>query len=168
MPLFDSITQISDSIFEELGRPSDITISSISHWLRNNLGNLNILTNQSYVLNPDESVTPSIDMGSYGVFTAMYRVRYFEKQFLSGLGAAGYSIPTEVSSDGFRVKFEPKISLSKFWSDAKNQALIELNDLVNAYKIDKTLPSQIAGDDNFTRWVYPSDSAAAYVRGVEF
>jgi hypothetical protein len=148
MPTFDSITQIADNIFEDLGRPTDTTLSAIAFWLRNNLGNLNISTNQNYILNQDESVSPNINSDSYGVFAAMYRVRYFEKKYINGLSTAGYDIPTEVTSDGMTVRLESKIALSKFWSEAQKTAQSELNDLINAYKVDKNLPLQVAGDDD--------------------
>jgi hypothetical protein len=167
MPTFDSITQIADNIFEELGRPTDITISSIAAWLRCNIGNLNILVNENYTLNQDESVTPNIDFNSYGVFAAMYRVRYYDKQLRAGLGAAGYTPILETASDGMKIRFQAITDISKVWLESKMQAQKELDDLINAYKVDKVMPNQVAGDDTQGVSLYTVTTNGLYSRQVQ-
>lgn len=167
--LYDSIVQVADDLFSDLDDPSDVTISSIAAYLKANIGDLNILTNESYVVHDDQSVTPPLSQNVAGVLKAIYLIRYYNKKILGVTGAAGYSPVKRVSSDGFVVEYSDSVSLSKFWLDMKRAAQIQLNDLVNAYKIDKTLPGQVVGDDNYTRFPYANSwDSAAYVRGVEF
>lgn len=167
MPLYDSILQLATEIFDDLEQPSDVIISSITSYLKNNIGNLNILINESYVLNDDQSVTPPISQNAAGILKAIYMIRYYNKKILGTTGAAGYSPIKRVSSDGFTTEFSDSTSLAKFWLEMKKEAQKQLDDLCNAYKIDKVLPGQIAGDDTLSRWPYGNDIGIDYIRGTE-
>lgn len=167
MPLYDSILQLATEIFDDLEQPSDTSITAITAYLKANIGNLNILTNESYVVHDDQSVTPSISQNIAGILKAIYSIRYYNKKILGVTGAAGYSPVKKVTSDNMTVEFSDSTSLAKFWLELKKTAQIELNDLINAYKIDKTLPGQIAGDDTLSKWPYNQNIGIAYVRGAE-
>ena len=42
------VVDISDDIHRELGNPTGISIASISHWVRSNIGSLNNYLNTTY------------------------------------------------------------------------------------------------------------------------
>lgn len=155
MPTTDIITQISDETYEELGRPDDTSISAIAFWMRSNIGTLNILINKSFVLNSDESITPEIDRDARNILTRMFEVRYYAKKLLNTTGAAGYSPVKRVNSDGMSVEYMEVSNMCKVWLEAKKEAQLELDTLVNAYKVDKVMPNQVAGDDTeaSTYWI---------------
>lgn len=148
MPTYDSILEIADEIFEENDRDSDISIAGISFWLRSNIGMLNNAINKVYVLNGDQSITPPIDPDAKSIFKKMYEVKkYIPMKIRSNLGAASADPVVEVSSDGMRVRTVEKNKLAQVWIEMKKEATKELADLINAYKVDKTMPNQVAGDD---------------------
>jgi len=159
MPTYDSILEIADEIFEENDRDSDISIPGIAFWLRSNIGMLNNAINKSYVLNADQSITPPIDQDAKSIFKKMYEVnKYIPFKIRANLGAASADPVVEVSSDGMRVRTVEKNKLAQVWIELKKEATKELADLINAYKIDKVLPNQVAGDDTQGVILYTTNS----------
>ena len=77
----------------------------------------------------------------------MYVVHYYDKQIRSTVGAASTDPIVEVASDGSRVRKINKNELSKTYLALKREEYAELMDLVNAYKLRKSTPVQVAGDD---------------------
>jgi hypothetical protein len=77
----------------------------------------------------------------------MYFVHYYDKQIRSTIGAASTDPVVEVASDGSRVRKINKNELSKTYLALKKEEYMELTDLINAYKLRKTSPVQVAGDD---------------------
>ena len=50
-----TFADIADEIYEELGSPSDVSLSLITHWLRNNVGKLNNLIKTSFVVSETDT-----------------------------------------------------------------------------------------------------------------
>ena len=48
------VVDIASEIYEELGRPSSLSIPSISFWLRNNIGGLNNYINTQFSIASDD------------------------------------------------------------------------------------------------------------------
>ena len=81
------------------------------------------------------------------ILKKMYVVHYYDKQIRSTVGAASTDPIVEVTSDGSRVRKINKNELSKTYLALKREEYAELMDLVNAYKLRKSTPVQVAGDD---------------------
>tara|TARA_R100000664_G_scaffold15070_1_gene23491 strand:+ start:8537 stop:9154 length:618 start_codon:yes stop_codon:yes gene_type:complete len=81
------------------------------------------------------------------ILKKMYVVHYYDKQIRSTVGAASTDPIVEVASDGSRVRKINKNELSKTYLALKREEYAELMDLVNAYKLRKSTPVQVAGDD---------------------
>ena len=47
----NTVALIAQEIYEELGEPSDFSMSAIAAWLRRNIGGLNNFLNESFSIN---------------------------------------------------------------------------------------------------------------------
>ena len=81
------------------------------------------------------------------ILKKMYVVHYYDQQIRSTVGAASTDPVVEVASDGSRVRKINKNELSKTYISLKKEEYSELTDLINAYKLRKASPVQVAGDD---------------------
>ena len=81
------------------------------------------------------------------ILKKMYIVHYYDQQIRSTVGAASTDPIIEVASDGSRVRKINKNELSKTYISLKKEEYSELIDLINAYKLRKSTPVQVAGDD---------------------
>lgn len=89
----------------------------------------------------------SIQPEEASILKKMYIVHYYDKQIRSTVGAAATDPVVEVASDGSRVRKINKNELSKTYLALKKEEYQELKDLINAYKLRKSTPVQVAGDD---------------------
>lgn len=81
------------------------------------------------------------------ILKKMYVVHYYDQQIRATVGAASSDPVVEVASDGSRVRKINKNELSKTYISLKKEEYSELTDLINAYKLRKSSPVQVAGDD---------------------
>ena len=81
------------------------------------------------------------------ILKKMYIVHYYDQQIRSTVGAASTDPVVEVASDGSRVRKINKNELSKTYISLKKEEYSELTDLINAFKLRKASPVQVAGDD---------------------
>lgn len=89
----------------------------------------------------------SIQAEEASILKKMYIVHYYDQQIRSTVGAASSDPVIEVASDGSRVRKINKNELSKTYISLKKEEYSELIDLINAYKLRKSSPVQVAGDD---------------------
>ena len=94
-----------------------------------------------------EPVIVSIQAEESSVLKKMYIVHYYDQQIRATVGAASSDPVVEVASDGSRVRKINKNELSKTYISLKKEEYSELTDLINAYKLRKSSPVQVAGDD---------------------
>ena len=119
------IVSIADEAFRELGNPTDLSIATISFWLRTNLGQLNNMLNIDAAI--DEStleLTEELTIDQAVIFKKLYFIHYYDLKIRSTLGAA--------SNDSVI---------------ARKAERDELDKLINAYRITASAPIQVAGDD---------------------
>ena len=89
----------------------------------------------------------SIQPEEASILKKMYIVHYYDQQIRTTVGAASSDPVVEVASDGSRVRKINKNELSKTYLSLKKEEYGELIDLINAYKLRKASPVQVAGDD---------------------
>ena len=89
----------------------------------------------------------SIQAEEASILKKMYVVHYYDQQIRATVGAASSDPVVEVASDGSRVRKINKNELSKTYLSLKREEYGELIDLINAYKLRKSSPVQVAGDD---------------------
>ena len=89
----------------------------------------------------------SIQAEEASILKKMYIVHYYDQQIRTTVGAASSDPVVEVASDGSRVRKINKNELSKTYLSLKREEYHELTDLINAYKLRKASPVQVAGND---------------------
>lgn len=94
-----------------------------------------------------DPVIVSIQAEEAAVLKKMYVVHYYDQQIRSTVGAASTDPVVEVASDGSRVRKINKNELSKTYLALKKEEYMELVDMINSYKLRKSSPVQVAGDD---------------------
>ena len=94
-----------------------------------------------------DPVIVSIQAEEAAVLKKMYIVHYYDQQIRSTVGAASTDPVVEVASDGSRVRKINKNELSKTYLALKKEEYMELVDMINSYKLRKSSPVQVAGDD---------------------
>ena len=73
------IVSIADEAYRELGDPSDLSIATISFWLRTNLGHLNNMLNIDAEI--DEStleLTGELTIDQAVIFKKLYFIHYYD------------------------------------------------------------------------------------------
>ena len=149
------IVDVADELYRELAQPCDLSIPAISFWLRSNIGTLNNLVSSEYFIDDSTleiyqkicNIDTEIGDDEKVIFKKLYIIHYYDIKIRSLLGAASTDSVQEVTSDGARVRKFNKNDLSKTYVSTKRQETEELNTLVHAYKITKSSPRQVAGDD---------------------
>jgi len=149
------VVDIADEIYRDLGSPTDLSIAAISFWVRSHIGDLNNHIHTSYGINETTyEIEQEID-GSQVVITSsessilkkMYIVHYYDIKIRYNVGAAATDTVIEVSDGGSSVRKINKNEVIKSLTSLKRQEYEELQKLISGYKISKSAPRQVAGDD---------------------
>ncbi len=119
---------------------------------------LSVGSNQGKTADP---VIVSIQPEEAAILKKLYVVHYYDKQIRSTVGAASTDPVVEVASDGSRVRKINKNELSKTYLALKKEEYSELTDLINSYKLRKSTPVQVAGDDTI-RGEYATNNNEIY------
>lgn len=146
------IVDISNGIYLDLEQPADISIPSISTWLRQRIGDLNNLLNTTFAVDSTSLElidAAGIEIGEIevSVYKQLYYVRYFERQVKNSLGVAGVDILQEATSDGGTVSFVNRNQIAQSYIQLKRDANDLLNKLINYYKHNAYKPQQVIGAD---------------------
>ena len=160
------IVDIADEIFRELGEPSDLVIPAISYWVRSNIGILNNYLNKAFEIN--ETTLEIIDGSKHEitvdeavVLKKMYVVYYYDTRIRKNLGVVEKETIIAVSDEGTSVTKINKNQVTVALTSLKRAEEAELQRLITAYKLDKSKPRQVAGDDtekgNFGQTKYNSN-----------
>lgn len=143
-----TFTDIADEIYEELGSPTDVSISSITYWLRNNVGKLNNLLGCSFgISESDYELTTSLDTQQKDIFKKIYLIYYYQRKISSNSTAMGYDSIIQLDRNGNKVRFANPNEVSKFYLSLKKDEEASLKTLINSYKFNNIKPVQVAGDD---------------------
>lgn len=149
------VVDISEEIFREVGKPSDLALSAIAYWVRTSIGALNSYINRSYELNSStleiqetiDSVSTEIGENEKAILKKMYMVHYFELKLKAHVVSLSTDTILSVEDDGSSVTRVNKNEISKSFNLIKKQEYDELQTLINSYKISKSAPRQVVGDD---------------------
>lgn len=146
------VVDISDDIHRELGTPTGISIASISHWVRGNIGALNNYINSTYLedattleLNDADSV--EIGNEEVAILKKMYHVYYYDSQLRTNINTLSTDTIVFVSDQGSSVKKVDRLDVARHLGQIKKEEYENLTQLIHAYKLSKAAPRQITGDD---------------------
>tara|TARA_Y100001938_G_scaffold33933_2_gene46569 strand:+ start:545 stop:1051 length:507 start_codon:yes stop_codon:yes gene_type:complete len=146
------VVDISDDIHRELGNPTGISIASISHWVRSNIGSLNNYLNTTY---SEDSTTlelndaDSVEIGTQevSILKKMYHVYYYDSQLRTNINTLSTDTIVFVSDQGSSVKKVDRLDVAKQLAQIKKEEHENLTQLIHAYKLSKAAPIQVVGDD---------------------
>ena len=149
------VVDIADEIYREIGSPTEVSIASISFWMRANIGTLNNSINTSFeiengtleIIHIEENVHIEIGVEESSVLKQMYLVHDYDRKLRSIMGAASWDAILEINDAGTSIRKANKNEIGKTLAQAKEEELLQLNTLINAYKSRLSNPKQVAGDD---------------------
>ena len=154
------VVDIADDIYRELGSPSTLSIPAIAFYVRGSVGNLNNHINTVYKLNStsleiEETVTDNsnttttteIGIEEASILKKMYMVHFYDAKIRTNLTALDADTIVEVTDQGSSVRKVNKNEVSKTLLSIRNQEYEGLRKLISQYKISKSSPNQVAGDD---------------------
>jgi hypothetical protein len=143
-----TILDVAQEIFHDLFEPTDISVGSITFWLRANFGELNNRIGTSYELDGDAmEITPALNVESKAILKKLYHVHYLDKQIRDNLGASGTQSVIEVDEFGSKVRMTNKTETAKTYTALRKEIAEELKGLIISYKSNSVTPLQVSGDD---------------------
>lgn len=166
------VVDIADDVFRELGSPTTLSIPAIAFYIRGSVGALNNYINTDYVLNGDLEIEETVTDNSTGTETAteigiaetsilkkMYLVHYYDSKIRTNLTSLDADTIVEVTDQGSSVRKVNKNEVSKTLLSIRNQEYEGLQGLIAQYKISKSAPNQVAGDDTIEGFYKKGDNA---------
>ena len=146
------VVDIADEIYRELGSPSTLSIPAISFWVRTCVGELNNKINTTYSvdltsLEIKDADACEVEQEEVSIMKKMYLVYYYGKEVRSSLGVGSYDHVILAKDKWTAIRKVNRNDIAKTLSAIKKEETEELNKLVNAYKLRKSNPLQVAGDD---------------------
>ena len=145
------IVDIADEIFRELNQPTDSSIPQIAFWIRVNVGSLNNLIHTEYTIDTTTlEISPDPEIEEKSILKKLYSIHYYDLKLRASLGATSLDTIIEVTSDGSTVRKVNRNETSKIYLNLKKQEQFELNREISSYKMTKSSPNQVVGDDTIT------------------
>jgi hypothetical protein len=164
------VVDIADDVYRELGSPSSLSIPAIAFYLRGSVGALNSHINTEYVLNDDleieetitdnagSTTTTELGIAEAAILKRMYMVHFYDAKIRTNLTALDSDTIVEVTDQGSSVRKVNKNEISKTLLSIRNQEYEGLQKLISQYKISKSTPNQVAGDDTVLGYYKKGDS----------
>lgn len=154
------VVDIADEIYRELGEVTSLSIPAIAFWVRTNIGALNSFINTTYSINTttlelEQTVTDTtgtevtLEIGEEerAILKKMYMVHHYDRQIRSNITTLESDTVISVSDDGSSVTKVNRNEINRVFYQIKKQEHDELRELINAFKLSKAIPIQIAGND---------------------
>lgn len=163
------VVDIATELYDDLGNPSDSSIVAITYWIRGHVGALSNYIYKNYTVNAttleilDEDDV-EIGITEVAILKKMYEVYRWDVLIRAKLVSLDSDDLLEVTDEGSSVRKVSKNEVIKSLKDLKSKDSAEFNGLLNAYRINKGVPVQVAGDDT-VQGTYPSDEFLA-VRSI--
>lgn len=153
------VETIATEIFMELGEPSSLTIPSISYYIRAQVGHINNLLFEDFLVEETSGQYQILDSDgveitpeAVSVIKAIYRVHEYGLSIRSSMNAVNSDSILEFTDghQGSSIKRQNRVEQSKVFASLKAAEQQNLNDLVMAYRMKNTSPDQVTGDDIYT------------------
>ncbi len=176
------IDDIASSIYEtefydEVATPQEVDASKarISAWLETNIGQLNILINQSFRIDGSNNSCPELKEEEIAIFIQLYLKYYYKRQsqsILKNLGSIQsqtvgtpvltMSDWTELREGDSQIKRvaqnsspQQKIQVAQTYRTFSQEADIKLSELVHSYNMYNSGPRQIVEEGSASSVVAP-------------
>lgn len=145
------VVDIANKIYTDLDSPSDLSLVSLSFWIRNSIGQLNNHILTTYAVKDDLEICNNdgteISEEAVSVYTQLYLTYYYDKKYRSNLTTMNNNMLLSVKDNARTVTFTNRNEVGKTILSAKKSAEEELARLVRGYKAKLSFPRQVIGDD---------------------
>jgi len=150
------VVDIAQELFMELGQPSDLSVASLSYWIRATVGQLNNLLFTKYsidqtTLEISDATDPAnpveIDIMAAAVLKKIYVVYRYAFLIRSKITAIDSDNILEIRDQDSTVRRIDKTQLIKIISAEKKNEEEELKLMINAYRTYVSSPVHVVGDD---------------------
>tara|TARA_Y100001963_G_C6789719_1_gene454812 strand:+ start:2919 stop:3437 length:519 start_codon:yes stop_codon:yes gene_type:complete len=164
------VVDIADDVYRELGSPTSLSIPAIAFYIRGSVGALNSYINTSFGLNSSLEIeetntdtsgstnTSEIGIAEAAILKKMYMVHFYDSKIRTNLTALDSDTIVEVTDQGSSVRKINKNEISKTLLSIRNQEYEGLQKLISQYKISKSAPNQVVGDDTVEGFYTQGDS----------
>lgn len=167
------VVDIADEIYRELGEPSTLSIPAITYWVRSNVGQLNNLIHTEFyvrttdleVVETDNLTDTEIGDNEKAILKKMYFIHYYDQKLRNHMLTMDTDTVLSVRDGDSGVTKVNRNEIAKSIAAVKNQEYAELQYMIGAYKMTKSSPRQVAGDDTIS---YESSEANRKVRNDTF
>jgi hypothetical protein len=133
---------LATGIWDDLNQPSTVSVENISGWLYTNVGKLNAYLDTCFSGVSNTGISPELNNREGAIFAQIYKIKFYERQVDSNLGAGAYAI-VEFRDADKQVRLASKTELAKTYKDLKSQEQAVLREMVNTYKMDRAAPNGI-------------------------
>ncbi len=153
------IVNIANEIHAEINYDSSTSIAAISYWLRGQLGRINNLLFEDFVIEETSGQYEIVDgdnteisQEAVSVLKSLYRVYDYGVSVRSTMNALTNDSLLEFTDNlqGSTVRRHNKGEQAKTFASLKAAEQENLNDLIGAYRMRNTEPSQTVGDDTWS------------------
>jgi len=130
------ITDLATLIYNDLGAPSDVTISSIQTKLVSTgfLGKLNNMISTSYSIISGD-IYPEMAINEQAIYSQLYISEYYSKKINQIIGGTEISWTTLKDGDSTIVR-SSQTEMAKVFKDLKRQSDEEIIRLVGSYRVN--------------------------------
>ncbi len=143
-----NIVDLAQECYIEVGEPTDVSMASISFYLRTSVGTLNGLIFGNYDLDANGlEFVPPITQNEAAILKAQWHVFYLDKQMRTALLTMTNNPTLEVTSDGATVRLASRTTVVQMYLQLRKEIQASLNKLIQGYNLNGALPSQVCGSD---------------------
>lgn len=137
------ITDLATLIFNNLGAPSDLTISSIQTKLVSAgfIGKLNNAISTSYSIVSGD-ISPELGVNEQAIYSQMYMSEYYARKISAIFSGTDINWTTIKEGDSAIVRTSQS-EVAKVFKDLKKQTDEELQKLISTYRVNASAPSTI-------------------------
>jgi hypothetical protein len=146
-----SISGLAQVIYDDL-ELGETSILSLSGWLENNIGKLNIMLDECYS-SISGDFDPSFTSEVSGIYQEVYRLHYYKKQIqkaVNGISTKGTGSAVdwvELREGDSLVKRANPSELAKVYASERSAIENNLKRLVSYYHSNRSKPQQIVGNE---------------------
>jgi len=160
------VVDLANQIWLENASPTDTSIPAIAFWIKTNLGKLNSLTYESFVVDP---TTQEIFNGGWGtqaipqnalyslaanIIKHMYKVYRTDLDIRATINSLSNDTVLEAGDENFKIKKVNRTEVLKVLTQIKKDTLEELEKMVHYYRSYNGSPDAISGDDTVYGYFY--------------
>jgi hypothetical protein len=149
------VEDLANSIFIDAGSPDSTSVAAIAFWIRGKIGDINVLLYEDFHIDETDGTYEildgdgaEIDINACAVIKKIYEVYDLQVQIRTQMNAiSADTILSFREADGSSFSKINRNSVSQTLASIRKDELQSLKDLVTAYRIKKSCPIQVVGDD---------------------